>query len=143
MIKKLTIILKTNIVQKNKKMNGYQNIGIIKNDIEKSYRKYSANSDTSAKTNDESFNKIIQKNERHVNFKTDFLSVIDVESWRKYNIDVTEKDANWYKVISEPEERNIEKILNKKITPVYEDCIKNDKQPNSKKEKLSCQCAVF
>ena len=106
MIKKLTIILKTNIVQKNKKMNGYQNIGIIKNDIEKSYRKYSANSDTSAKTNDESFNKIIQKNERHVNFKTDFLCVIDVESWRKYNIDVTEKDANWYKVISEPEERN-------------------------------------
>lgn len=143
MIKKLTIILKTNIVQKNKKMNGYQNIGIIKNDIEKSYRKYSANSDTSAKTNDESFNKIIQKNERHVNFKTDFLCVIDVESWRKYNIDVTEKDANWYKVISEPEERNNEKILNKKITPVYEDCIKNDKQLNSKKEKLSCQCAVF
>jgi hypothetical protein len=122
-------------------MIGYENLGIKRNENEKSYRKYSENSDT--KTCDESFNKSIQKNERHVTFQTNFLIVIDVESWRKYNIDVTEKDANWYKVISEPEERNIEKILNKKITPVYEDCIKNDKQLNSKKEKLSCQCAVF
>ncbi len=123
-------------------MIGYENLGIIRNENEKSYRKYSENSDT--KTCDESFNKSIQKNERHVTFQTNFLIVIDVESWRQYNIDVTEKDPNWHKVESEPEEKNIEEILNRKIiTPVNENLINNDKQLNVKKDKISCQCAVF
>ena len=123
-------------------MIGYENIGIKRNENEKSYRKYSENSDT--KTCDESFNKSIQKNERHVTFQTNFLIVIDVESWRQYNIDVTEKDPNWHKVESEPEEKNIEEILNRKIiTPVNENLINNDKQLNVKKDKISCQCAVF
>ena len=123
-------------------MIGYENLGIKRNENEKSYRKYSENSDT--KTCDESFNKSIQKNERHVTFQTNFLIVIDVESWRKYNIDVTEKDPNWHKVESEPEEKNIEEILNRKIiTPVNENLINNDKQLNVKKDKISCQCAVF
>ena len=124
-------------------MNGYQNIGIIKNDIEKSYRKYSANSDTTEKTCDESINKSMQKNERHVTFHTNFLNIIDVESWRKFNIDVTEKDPNWHKVESQPEDKNIENILNKKITPVYENLSNNDKNLKLKKEKISCQCTVF
>ena len=123
-------------------MIGYENLGIKRNENEKSYRKYSENSDT--KTCDESFNKSIQKNERHVTFQTNFLIVIDVESWRQYNIDVTEKDPNWHKVESEPEEKNIEEILNRKIiTPVNEKLINNDKQLNVKKDKISCQCAVF
>ena len=123
-------------------MIGYENLGIKRNENEKSYRKYSENSDT--KTCDESFNKSIQKNERHVTFQTNFLIVIDVESWRKYNIDVTEKDPNWHKVESEPEEKNIEEILNRKIiSPVNENLINNDKQLNVKKDKISCQCAVF
>ena len=123
-------------------MIGYENLGIIRNENEKSYRKYSENSDT--KTCDESFNKSIQKNERHVTFQTNFLIVIDVESWRQYNIDVTEKDPNWHKVESEPEEKNIEEILNRKIiSPVNENLINNDKQLNVKKDKISCQCAVF
>lgn len=123
-------------------MIGYENLGIKRNENEKSYRKYSENSDT--KTCDESFNKSIQKNERHVTFQTNFLIVIDVESWRQYNIDVTEKDPNWHKVESEPEEKNIEEILNRKIiTPVNENLINNDKQLNVKKDKISCQCAVF
>ena len=123
-------------------MIGYENLGIKRNENEKSYRKYSENSDT--KTCDESFNKSIQKNERHVTFQTNFLIVIDVESWRQYNIDVTEKDPNWHKVESEPEEKNIEEILNRKIiTPVNETLINNDKQLNVKKDKISCQCAVF
>ncbi len=123
-------------------MIGYENLGIIRNENEKSYRKYSENSDT--KTCDESFNKSIQKNERHVTFQTNFLIVIDVESWRQYNIDVTEKDPNWHKVESEPEEKNIEEILNRKIiTPVNENLINNDKQLNVKKDKISCQCDVF
>ncbi len=117
-------------------MIGYENLGIIRNENEKSYRKYSENSDT--KTCDESFNKSIQKNERHVTFQTNFLIVIDVESWRQYNIDVTEKDPNWHKVESEPEEKNIEEILNRKIiTPVNENLINNDKQLNVKKDKIS------
>ena len=123
-------------------MIGYENLGIKRNENEKSYRKYSENSDT--KTCDESFNKSIQKNERHVTFQTNFLIVIDVESWRQYNIDVTEKDPNWHKVESEPEEKNIEEILNRKIiTPVNENLINNDKQLNVKKDKISCQCAAF
>ena len=123
-------------------MIGYENLGIKRNENEKSYRKYSENSDT--KTCDESFNKSIQKNERHVTFQTNFLIVIDVESWRQYNIDVTEKDPNWHKVESEPEEKNIEEILNRKIiSPVNENLINNDKQLNVKKDKISCQCAVF
>ena len=123
-------------------MNGYENLGIERNDKEKSCRKYSENSDS--KTCDESFNKSIQKNERHVTFHSNFLIVIDVESWRKYNIDVTEKDPKWYKVESETEEKNIEEILNRKrITPVNENLINNDKKLNVKKQKISCQCAVF
>ena len=124
-------------------MIGNENLGIKINKEEKSYRKYSANSDTTEKTCDESINKSMQKNERHVTFHKNFLNIIDVESWRKFNIDVTEKDPNWHKVESQPEEKNIENILNKKITPVSENLSNNNEHLKLKKEKLSCQCTVF
>ena len=100
----------------------------------KSIRNLTSNSDsTSTKNYDESIN-INEK--RQVSFPFNFLCVIEVESWKEYNFDVTEQDPEWHKV--EPEKTNVSNYGNNSVNH-------NKKIINKKKDKdlNSCGCEIF
>ncbi len=103
----------------------------------KSIRNLNSNSEsTSTKNYDES---IYINEKRQVSFPFNFLCVIEVESWKEYNFDVTEQDPEWQKV--EPEKKNVSNVSN------YDNNIvnHNKKSINKKKDKdlNSCRCEIF
>ena len=114
------LILNTNLKYQNRK---------------KTKRKLSIKSNNSVKTKDESINLDNYKEKKHVTFGINFINVIDVESWKEFNFDVCETDADWVKV--EPET----KITTKNNNIINNNTIKNI---NIKKDdKVSCQCKIF
>ena len=114
------LILDTNLIYQNR---------------ENSNRKLSIKSNITERTIDESITIDNYIEKRHVNFRLNFIDIIDIESWKEYICDVTEIDAEWVKV--EPE---------KKVTTKNNDII-NKKTINNnnhiKYEKISCQCNIF
>ncbi len=103
----------------------------------KSIRNLNSNSDsTSTKNYDES---IYINEKRQVSFPFNFLCVIEVESWKEYNFDVTEQDPEWQKV--EPEKKNVSNVSNYDKNIVNH----NKKSINKKKDKdlNSCGCEIF
>ena len=114
------LILNTNLKYQNRK---------------KTKRKLSIKSNNSVKNKDESINLDNYKEKKHVTFGINFINVIDVESWKEFNFDVCETDADWVKV--EPET----KITTKNNNIINNNTIKNI---NIKKDdKVSCQCKIF
>lgn len=101
---------------------------------EKSQRKYSDNSNGTSLTNDGSISNGNIREKRHVLFENNFIEIIEVESWKKFNIDVSEKDGKWIKVESE-----------KKANLENNNCIYkiNHNEHLNKKEKYYCICSVF
>jgi hypothetical protein len=95
--------------------------------VNKKYeKKISSISKTTAITNDNNNN---EKIKRHISFKDDFLTIIDVESWKDLNFDVSEIDPEWKKVESS-NNNNLNVIEKKNIN-------------KNKDKKISCDCVVF
>ncbi len=83
------------------------------------------NSDTSLKTIDSSI--FDDNKKKSVSFKKDFVSIIEVENWKKYNnIDV---EKFFYK--------SIENLKTKQL-----DIKKIKKNQNNKEDKISCNCFI-
>ena len=85
----------------------------VENKINKTYvKKVSTLSKTTINTNEN--NEIINpKMKKHISFKENFLVVIDVESWKDFNFDVSEIDPEWKKVESSNKSlNNIDKKIN-------------------------------
>ena len=95
--------------------------------VNKKYeKKISSISKATAITNDNNNN---EKIKRHISFKDDFLTIIDVESWKDLNFDVSEIDPEWKKVESS-NNNNLNVIEKKNIN-------------KNKDKKISCDCVVF
>ena len=101
--------------------------------VNKKYeKKISSISKTTAITNDNNNN---EKIKRHISFKDDFLTIIDVESWKDLNFDVSEIDPEWEKVesIQNKNENNNNNSINKS----------NFNKDKFKQKKNYCDCVVF
>ena len=121
-----------------------ERINLIKTINKKYVKKLSIVSKTTA-TSNENIENSNQKEKRHIKFKEYFLTIIDVESWKELNFDVSEIDPHWKKVENDNKEvrSNLYKFDNKNI----KDCIINDNNiiSNKKKKenKISCGCVMF
>ena len=121
-----------------------ERINLIKTINKKYVKKLSIISKTTA-TSNENIENSNQKEKRHIKFKEDFLTIIDVESWKELNFDVSEIDPHWKKVENDNKEvrSNLYNFDNKNI----KDCIINDNNiiSNMKKKenKISCGCVMF
>ena len=115
-----------------------ERINLIKTINKKYVKKLSIISKTTA-TSNENIENSNQKEKRHIKFKEDFLTIIDVESWKELNFDVSEIDPHWKKV----ENVKKEDINNKN----NKDCNISDNKIilNMKKKdnKISCECVMF
>ena len=107
----------------------------VENKINKTYvKKVSTLSKTTINTNEN--NEIINpKMKKHISFKENFLVVIDVESWKDFNFDVSEIDPEWEKVesIQNKNEKNNNNSINKR----------NFNKDKFKQKKNYCDCVVF
>ncbi len=75
---------------------------------------------TTMKTNENPIKKYRKKKE-HVTFKKDFLCVVEVDSWKQYNIDVSE--SNYWKKIKPIISENVISInTNTKETNMFYKC---------------------
>ena len=137
----MKIIVKIKI----KKMSKNDNQNIIHIINKKYEKKISSVSKTTAITNENNENNnndnINRKIKRHISFKDDFLTIIDVESWKELNFDVSEIDPEWEKVESNENknENNIINNYNKKNN-------NNNRHFNNgkfKEKKAYCECFVF
>ena len=79
----------------------------------------------------------INQNKKHISFKDNFLTIIEVESWKELNIDVTERDPKWGKVQSNENINNNNNISNNNKI------IKKQNNTINIKQKISCDYTVF
>jgi hypothetical protein len=107
--------------------------------VNKNYKKQlSTLSRTTSSTNEKDF-EIINHNKKHITFKDNFLTIIEVESWKELNIDVTETDPDWEKVQSnEINKNNINDNINQN-----NNVITNQNKVINIKKKISCDCTMF
>ena len=109
----------------------------LENKINKTYvKKVSTLSKTTMTTN-ENNETVTPKMKKHISFKENFLVVIDVESWKNFNFDVSEIDPEWKKV--ESSNKSL-KNIDEKINNNNKNCNHNN---NNKDKKVSCECAIF
>ena len=80
----------------------------------------------------------INQNKKHISFKDNFLTIIEVESWKELNIDVSENDPKWEKVQSNETINNNNENKEKNNT-----IIKNQNKIINNKQKISCDCTIF
>ena len=107
----------------------------LENKINKTYvKKVSTLSKTTITTN-ENNETVTPKMKKHISFKENFLVVIDVESWKNFNFDVSEIDPEWEKVesIQIKNEKNKNNSINKS----------NFNKDKFKQKKNYCDCVVF
>ena len=113
--------------------------------INKTYvKKLSIVSKTTATSNENNENSN-QKEKRHIKFKEDFLTIIDVESWKELNFDVSEIDPDWKKVENDKIEINNNRNLfdNKNIKNCFISENKVVSNMKKKENKISCECILF
>ena len=105
--------------------------------VNKNYKKQlSSLSRTTSSTKEKDFD-TINRNKKHISFKDNFLTIIELESWKELNIDVTERDPKWGKVQSNENINNNNNISNNN------NIIKKQNNTINIKQKISCDCTVF
>jgi hypothetical protein len=113
--------------------------------INKTYiKKLSIVSKTTTTSNENNEN-LNQKEKRHIKFKKDFITIIDVESWKELNFDVSEIDPDWKKVENDKIEINNNRNLfdNKNIKNCFISENKVVSNMKKKENKISCECILF
>lgn len=113
--------------------------------INKTYiKKLSIVSKTTTTSNENNEN-LNQKEKRHIKFKKDFITIIDVESWKELNFDVSEIDPDWKKVENDKIEINNNRNLfdNKNIKNCFISDNKVVSNMKKKENKISCECILF
>ena len=99
--------------------------------INKTYiKKLSIVSKTTTTSNENNEN-LNQKEKRHIKFKKDFITIIDVESWKELNFDVSEIDPDW------------KKIENDKIEINNNGNLFDNKNIKKKENKIYCEFILF
>ena len=94
-------------------------------------------SNSSLKTSDSITTNSNIKQIKNVSFKKDFVNVIIVENWKKYNYDISQFRCYW-----KDEEKNLKK---EEININHINYINpnSNLRKGNKNEKISCQCNIY
>ena len=113
--------------------------------INKTYIKKLSIVSKTTTTSNENNEYLNQKEKRHIKFKKDFITIIDVESWKELNFDVSEIDPDWKKVENDKIEINNNRNLfdNKNIKNCFISENKVVSNMKKKENKISCECILF
>ena len=113
--------------------------------INKTYIKKLSIVSKTTTTSNENNEYLNQKEKRHIKFKKDFITIIDVESWKELNFDVSEIDPDWKKVENDKIEINNNRNLfdNKNIKNCFISDNKVVSNMKKKENKISCECILF
>ncbi len=95
-------------------------------------------SNSSLKTSDSITTNSNIKQIKNVSFKKDFVNVIEVENWKKYNYDISQFQYYW----KDEENQNLK---NEEININHINYINpnSNLRKGNKIEKISCQCNIY